>query len=127
MESARREDRLLVEGLVFVGRHGVYAEERREGRRFRVDLEVTLGAGRSGGGDRLEETVDYRGLAQVVMDVAQGPSHQLIEALAEEMAGQILGRYPVSAVSLTLRKYADGVPGEPECVGVRIHRRAEAR
>jgi dihydroneopterin aldolase len=107
---------------LFEGFHGVYEEERREGRRFRVDLEVTLGQGRLSGADQLETTVDYRGLAQAVLDVAQGPSHHLIETLAEDMAALILERHPVAEVSLTLRKFADGVPGEPECVGVSIHR-----
>lgn len=117
-----QRDRLMVEGLVFTGPHGVYAYEREGGRRFRVDVEVELGAGRLSGADALKETVDYRGIAQAVMDVGTGESHQLIETLAEDMASMILERLPVSRVWLTLRKYADGIPGEPECVGIKIVR-----
>jgi dihydroneopterin aldolase len=116
-------DRLLVEGLCFVAKHGVYEEERRDGRRFRVDVEVELGAGRASGADELSQTVDYRNIAQAILDVAHGPSHLLIETLAHDMAALLLARLPVEAVALTLRKYVEGVPGEPACVGVSILRR----
>ncbi|MEC9400568.1 MAG: dihydroneopterin aldolase, partial [Myxococcota bacterium] len=34
--------RIFIEGLEFLAAHGVYEQERREGRRFRVDLSVEL-------------------------------------------------------------------------------------
>ncbi len=122
MNAPYTQDQLLVHGLEFTGPHGVYAYEREQGRRFRVDLEVQLGAARTSAEDELEDTLDYRALAQAVLDVGLGPSHDLIETLAEDMAALILERHPVTRVELTLRKYADGIPGEPEYVGIRIVR-----
>ena len=53
---------IFVEGLEFVGAHGVYEEERVEGRRFRVDFLVQTSRDQSSASDDLEETIDYREL-----------------------------------------------------------------
>lgn len=120
--AGRGEDKLVVHGLQFVGRHGVYEHERREGRRFRVDLEVIVDTDAAASSDRLDDALDYRSLAEVILAVGQGPSHHLIESLAEEMAQRLLDDRRVGRVELTLRKYADGVPGDPEWVGIGIVR-----
>lgn len=116
------KDRLFVHGLRFLGRHGVFDEERRDGRNFRVDVEADLLDMRRGGGDALARTVDYRDIAEAVLEVAHGPSRFLIETLADEMAVSLLERLPLAAVRVTVRKYADGVPGDPEWVAIQVHR-----
>ncbi len=123
MTRDKSTDRLLVHGLEFKGRHGVYEVERIEGNRFRVDVAVALDTRRAGSSDALGDTVDYRTVADAILSVGHGPSHHLIESLAESMASLIFERAAlVVAVELTLRKYAAGVPGEPEWVGVQIRR-----
>ena len=118
---------ILVRNLEFIASHGVYAEERDEGRRFQVDLEVDLLDPSSAQSDALSETVDYRGLCELVLQVAHGEGHDLIEWLAAEMTRRILARYDrVGEVRLELRKFATGVPGEPDCVGVRVSARRDA-
>lgn len=113
---------IFVEGLEFIGAHGVYDEERAQGRRFIADISVTLSQTSSTRSDELDETLDYRGLAEIVLEVAHGESHALIEWLAGEMTRRVLDRHPqVEQVSVTLRKFATGVPGDPACVGVRLH------
>ena len=59
-------------GLVVFGRHGYLEEERRLGQRFLVDLWADLDEDATAS-DRLEDTVDYRRLAEVVQDVFGGP------------------------------------------------------
>jgi dihydroneopterin aldolase len=114
---------IFVEGLEFRGAHGVYPEERRQGRRFRADVRVEVDAGHAADSDDLGDTLDYRDLAEIVLEHGDGPSCHLIERLAEQIVDTILERHAsVEHVWLTLRKYADGVPGEPECVGVRLER-----
>ena len=120
-------DRLFVHGLKFRGCHGVFDEERRDGRDFRVDVEVVLSSRQCGQGDDLVETVDYRDIAQVVLGIAHGPSRHLIETLADEMAMKMLETLPLDSVDLTLRKYADGVPGDPEWVAIAVHRTRNRR
>lgn len=116
-------DTILVHNLEFVGFHGVYDEERAEGRRFAIDLEARVRTAPAGRSDVLQDTVDYRDLARIVLEVAGGPSLHLIEALAERIGDRILAELPaVERVDLTLRKFATGVPGDPDWVGLRISR-----
>ncbi|MFW5966370.1 MAG: dihydroneopterin aldolase [Persicimonas sp.] len=117
--------RIFVEQLEFSGHHGVYEEERRDGRRFRADLwvEVSPEDARRAASDELADTVDYRNLAEVVLEVGRGESCRLIERMADEILRRLFARFDtVIAAELTLRKFATGVPGEPGCVGVQIKR-----
>jgi 7,8-dihydroneopterin aldolase/epimerase/oxygenase len=118
--------RVFVKNLEFTGRHGVYEEERRDGRRFQVDLSAVLGDLTSGESDVLDDTLDYRELAQIVLEFGHGDSRILVERLAHEIVAAVLERFPrVIEASVTIRKFATGVPGEPECVGVELTRRRD--
>lgn len=110
---------VFVEGLTFTGRHGVYEEERRDGRRFCVDLRVEVPAAPR---DLIGDTVDYRGLAECILSVGLGPSVELIETLASRILDAVFSRFAVSHAEVTVRKKATGVPGDPEWVGVREER-----
>ncbi len=115
--------RIFVENLEFVGAHGVYEEERVEGRRFKVDLEVEVSDAESSVTDDLGDTLDYRELAGIVVEVAQGPSRALIEKLAGKILTIVFARCPqVKWARVRIKKAATGVPGNPEYVGVELER-----
>lgn len=115
--------RVFVRELEFQGLHGVYEEERRDGRRFQVDLEVVLREDEASTTDDLGQTLDYRRLAEVVHEVAHGPSRLLVEKLAGEILQKTLERYDeVVEATVEVRKHAPDVVGEPRWVGVRISR-----
>ena len=117
---------ILVEGLEFVGRHGVYEEERRDGRAFRVDLTVDVDTRPAARSAELGDALDYCELAQIILEIGKGPSVVLIETLSHQMVDTILDRFPsVSEVQLRLRKFATGVPGEPQSVGTFVHKTRE--
>ncbi len=118
-------DEILLEGLEFVGPHGVLEHERRFGCRFRVDLTVAFDVGRAGQTDRLSDTIDYSEMAETVLAIGTGESFWLLERLAESICAAILDRFPVTAVDLTLRKLHPPVGGNPHAVGVRVSRRRE--
>ena len=91
-------------GLVVFGRHGYLEEERRVGQRFLVDLWADLDedATRS---DDLEESVDYRRLAELVKEVFGGPSRLLLEGLAGGIADGVMERFPqIRSVRVRIRK-----------------------
>ena len=115
--------KIFVERLEFVGHHGVYEEEQREGRQFQADLSVEIEEPSAVETDEIGDTVDYRGLADAILEVGQGPSRHLIERLGGDILDLVIDRYPaVQTAQLTLRKYATGVPGAPECVGITLTR-----
>jgi 7,8-dihydroneopterin aldolase/epimerase/oxygenase len=119
-------DTIEVLGLEFLGKHGVYDDERRDGRHYTVDLEADVARADGGGVDAIGQTLDYRDLAQIVVDVMAGPSVHLIETLGQTICARVLGEQSaVLRVRVHIRKRATGVPGDPVSVGVRFRRARE--
>ncbi len=115
---------VFVEGLAFKGYHGVYEEERRDGRRFEADVRAVVSDESSSDSDALDDTLDYRHLAQAVDDVAHGESRFLVEKMAGEIADRVLEAHEsVVSVTVTIRKKAPDVTGGPRWVGVELTRR----
>lgn len=83
-------DRILLEGMVFFGRHGVLPSERELGQRFVVDLEMQLDLRPAGVSDDLAETVDYSEVYRRVREIVEGEPYGLIEAVAEHIAATTL-------------------------------------
>ena len=97
-------DRILLEGMVFSGRHGVTDAERARSQRFTVDVEVETSVGRAGRSDRITDTIDYRRLHAIAKHVIGGESAHLIEALAERIASRVLEVPGVRAVTVRVAK-----------------------
>jgi len=91
-------------GLAVFGHHGFLEEERLLGQRFLVDLWVDLDEDATTS-DRIEETVDYRRLADLVQDVFAGPPRLLLEGLAGAVADGVMARFEiVQHVRVRVRK-----------------------
>lgn len=101
-------DRIILEGIEAYGRHGVHPAERELGQLFRVDLSVGLSLQAAGSMDDLEKTLNYVELAAIVRRVVEGESRRLIEAVAEQIAKQVLALGVVSWVQV--RVYKPHVP-----------------
>jgi len=114
-------DRILMEGMAFFGRHGVFPAERELGARFSVDaiLEGDLRA--PGGSDRLEETIDYARAYDLVREVVEGEPRHLLEAVAERVAQKLLELPRVERVTVRVHKKPP-LPGEFRSVSVEIVR-----
>jgi dihydroneopterin aldolase len=97
-------DRILLQGMVFSGRHGVSAAERERPQRFVVDIEVEADLSAAGKSDNIEDTIDYRSLHAIAREVVEGESAHLIEALAERIAQRALDVPGVAAVSVRVAK-----------------------
>jgi dihydroneopterin aldolase len=82
-------DRIWLEGMIFYGLHGVDPAEKVLGQRFVVDLEVERDLRKPGRTDDVEDTVNYAQLYRIAKAVLEGPSKNLIEAVAEEIAQRV--------------------------------------
>lgn len=90
--------------MTFSGRHGVSATERRRAQQFKVDVEVETDLNVPGRTDRVEDTVDYRLVRTIAMEVIEGESASLIETLADRIATRVLRLPKVDAVSVRIAK-----------------------
>ena len=98
------QDRILLEGMVFYGFHGVNLAERETGQRFLVDLDVTRDLRPAGLSDDIEDTVSYAHLYRLVKEVVEGPPRNLLETLAETIAQRVLDEHDVEAVRVRVKK-----------------------
>ena len=97
-------DKIQLEGMVFYGFHGVSAAEQEMGQRFVVDLEVQRDLRTAGLSDDLQDTVSYTPMYRLVKEVMEGPSHKLLESLAETIAQRVLDSFDVDAVRVKVKK-----------------------
>jgi len=116
-------DRIVLSAMVFWGRHGILPAERAEAQPFEVDVELHLDLRPAGIGDDLTRTVDYRDVFELCRGVVEGPSFQLLEALAQTIARELLARFAVEEVVVRVRKPEVALPGELAYAGVEIRRR----
>lgn len=99
------EDRILLEGMIFHGRHGTLPAERDLGQPFVVDIELRLDLQPAGLSDDLTQTVDYSEVHRQAKEIVEGPPVSLTETLAERIAGTVLKGYPtVEAVRVKVAK-----------------------
>jgi dihydroneopterin aldolase len=98
-------DRIILEGMVFFGRHGTRPEEAALGQRFVVDVAMHLDLRAAGEGDDLGLTVDYSQVHRAARAIVEGPPLRLTEAVAERIAAAVLAEHPrVLAVEVRVRK-----------------------
>jgi 7,8-dihydroneopterin aldolase/epimerase/oxygenase len=119
-------DSIALTNMRFQGRHGVLDEEQARAQQFEVDVELYLDLRPAGVADDLTRTVDYRQVFEICRDVIEGPSHRLIEALAETIAARLLAipnTAGVSEVVVRVRKPQAPLPGQLDGAGVEVRRR----
>jgi dihydroneopterin aldolase len=115
-------DRIELRGLRTMAIHGVLPEERSRPQPFEVDLDLVVDLDRAARSDDLTQTVDYAVLAERVIEVVEGPSFGLLEALASAIADTVLVDERVREATVTLRKLRPALAVEAGSVGVRLHR-----
>jgi dihydroneopterin aldolase len=114
-------DTVYVRGIEFEANHGYTAAERRSTRRFRLNLEIKTELTASSLTDKLSDTVDYRKVCAVAIDIGTNQTFRLLEALAGQIGRSIQELYPAVGVTIDLEKLAPPCPGVPESCGVRLH------
>ena len=118
-------DLIELRGLQVVGICGALPEERVRAQPLEIDLDVEADLAPSGSSDDLTDTIDYGALCDAVVAVVEGGDPQLLEYLAAEIAGAVIGVDPrVVAVTVAVRKLRPPVPHALATSGVRIRRLA---
>lgn len=108
---------LELAGLEIRGQHGVEDSEREQEQPFVYDLELEL---EEPANDRIEDTVDYREVVELVRAVSENRQFQLLESIAAAVAEALLERFPLERVRVRVRKpqVQLGVPVEHTAASV---------
>jgi 7,8-dihydroneopterin aldolase/epimerase/oxygenase len=88
-------------GLEIAGRHGVEDRERVNAQPFLYDLRLELAEPAA---DRIEETVDYRKVVELVQGVSSSRQFRLLETLAAAVADALVERFPLEGARVRVRK-----------------------
>ncbi|HET9286552.1 MAG TPA: dihydroneopterin aldolase [Gaiella sp.] len=112
-----------LQGIELHAFHGVLDEERREGQRFLVDLELEPVDTTAASTDRIEDAVDYRDVVAAVVEVSDGHAYNLLEALATALADGLVDRFPLRRARVRVRKPDVVLPRPVEHAAVVVERR----
>jgi len=120
-------DRITLTGLRASAFHGVLEHERRTGQVFIIDVTVWLDLEAAAAGDDLDLTVHYGELAEEVVAAVETEPVDLIETVAERVAGVALAHAPVQRVEVTVHKPSAPIAVPFSDVSVTIDRQRSAK
>ena len=120
-------DRIVLQGISARGFHGVLEFEQADGQDFVVDVTLDVDLRRAGRSDLLAHTVNYADVAADIVGLITGPSLDLIESLAEQIAAAALQRPLVQAVEVTVHKPQAPVGVSFDDVRVLVERHRDER
>lgn len=115
-------DRITLTGLRARGRHGVFEREKTDGQDFLVDITVWIDLAGAAAGDDLSQTMHYGELAERAAAIVGGPSRDLIETVATEIADEIMSAGRAHAAEVTIHKPDAPIPLTFADVAVTIRR-----
>ncbi|HEY5719686.1 MAG TPA: dihydroneopterin aldolase [Gammaproteobacteria bacterium] len=100
---------------------GIFDWERENKQTVSIDLELAADVARAAASDRIEDALDYKRVAKRISAFVAESEFQLVETLAERIAGILLDEFAVAWARVTVNK--PGAIRGARDVGVRIERR----
>jgi dihydroneopterin aldolase len=114
-----------ISGLSLFTHHGVTEAEREVGQRLVLDLRLEVGECDATVTDRVEDTIDYGEVCQLVALVAQQRSYKTLERLCAAIADRLIERYDAESVWVKASKPEPPIPLPVEEVSVEVFREVE--
>lgn len=117
--------KVVLQGLEFFARHGVFVAEAELGARFVVDAELHYNF--VGLNDKLAGAVNYAEAYALVQRVMTEQRFELIETLCETLCRELLAQHsPLEAVTVRVHKPAAPVAGIFRDIYAELHLAREA-
>ena len=99
---------------------GIYDWERKVRQTVSLDLEMATDIRKAAASDSIEDTLNYKAVAKLLIAFVGDSEYQLVETLAERIAGIVTEEFGVSWLRLKLHK--PGALRGSRDVGVMIER-----
>jgi dihydroneopterin aldolase len=96
--------KLSLKNMIFYGHHGVYSFEKEFGQRIEVDLELWADFFEAAHKDNIDNALNYVSVYDVVRDVVEKQSFDLIEGLSQAICDQVAGKYSFQKIIVRVRK-----------------------
>ena len=115
-------DRIKLEGLEVEAGIGVYDHERGVTQRLVIDVTAETDVAAAAATDELSLSLDYDAFARICREEATTQHHELIETVAEKIAGRILAEHPGRVQRVHVRVAKPGAVPDARTVAVEITR-----
>ncbi|MFY0688884.1 MAG: dihydroneopterin aldolase [Cyclobacteriaceae bacterium] len=103
--------KVSLEGMEFYARHGYYPEERIIGNKYSVDVTLEVDMELAAVSDKLEGTVDYEKVYEIVAEVMSIDA-LLLEHLAGKIINSLKEHFPkVGTCTVKVSKYNPPIKG----------------
>jgi dihydroneopterin aldolase len=103
--------KVSLEGMEFYARHGYYEEERVIGNKYSVDVTLDVDFSEAASDDKLEGTVNYEKVYEIVQSVMMIDAN-LLEHLAGKMIKALKQNFPqINRVQVRISKYNPPIKG----------------
>ena len=118
-----KTDEIVIEQLEVYAYHGVLQEEKEKGQKFFVNCILKTQTREAGLADNLKFSTHYGEVCKSIVTTMTSHKVDLIETIAEEVAGTILMEYPlVKSLTLEIQKPQAPIPYPFGSVSVKIER-----
>jgi dihydroneopterin aldolase len=111
-----------ISGLSLFTHIGVSAAEREVGQRLLFDIRIDVGESDATETDRIEDTIDYGEVCQLVALVAQQRNYKTLERLCTVVADRVIEDFGAEAVWVKAAKPEPPIPLPVEEVSVEVWR-----
>ncbi len=96
--------------LSFYAYHGVLPEEKERGQEFLVSVELDTDLKGISRVDNLKDTIDYVNISLSIKEIMQKERYDLIESVADRLAGELIKIERVNHVTVTVEKPRPPLP-----------------
>ncbi|MBU4310613.1 dihydroneopterin aldolase [bacterium] len=117
------KDKILLRNIILYAHLGVKEEEREVRQKISLDVELSLNLEETAQKDDLEKTVDYEKVYNLIKKRIEAKKYHLLEALAQDLAQEILKNFKIEEVLLQAKKLQVKLAGPLDYVAVEITRR----
>jgi dihydroneopterin aldolase len=98
------QDAIFIRQLRLDARIGVYEWEKKCPQPVIFDLELALPSRLACQTDRIEDAVDYGEVIQLIRSFSLERSFDLVEAMAEALAEELMRRFAISKIYISITK-----------------------
>ena len=113
-------DKIFLDELKIDTIIGIWDWERKIRQTVIIDLEMSADIAKAAATDSVEDTLNYKSVAKRIQEFVANSSFQLVETLAERIAGIIRDEFDVAWVKVRVHK-PGAIRGSKD-VGVEIER-----
>ena len=93
-------DKVIIKGIKAFGYHGVFDLEKKSGQDFIVDIEYSYDTSDAIETDDISKAIDYAAISNLVKNIVEGESRNLIEKVADDIANKLMKNFEISWVKV---------------------------